>query len=78
MISLLYISLHHMEIGFIDFIVINFNEVGSHRELIFLNRCVFFWPEDGPILAETYCLVYIDWLYTLPRQGFLCLTVIKE
>jgi hypothetical protein len=24
-----------MEIGFIDFIVINFNEVGSHRDIIF-------------------------------------------
>jgi hypothetical protein len=30
-----------MEIGFIDFILINFNEVGSHRELI-LNHCTFF------------------------------------
>jgi hypothetical protein len=35
MINSLYISSHDMEIGFIDFIVINFNEVGAHRELIF-------------------------------------------
>jgi hypothetical protein len=35
MINSLYISSHHIEIGFIDFIVINFNEVGSHREFIF-------------------------------------------
>jgi hypothetical protein len=48
-----------MEIGFIDFIVINFNEVGSHRELI-LNHCTFFWPKDDPIRAETCGLVNID------------------
>jgi hypothetical protein len=48
-----------MEIGFIDFIIINFNEVGSHRELT-LNHCTFFWPEDGPIRAETCCLISID------------------
>jgi hypothetical protein len=35
MINSPYISSHHMEIGFIVFIVINFNEVGSHREFIF-------------------------------------------
>jgi hypothetical protein len=59
MINSLYISSHHMEIVFINFMVFNFNEVGSHRELI-LNHCMFFWPEDGPIRAETCCLVYID------------------
>jgi hypothetical protein len=59
MINSLYISSHHMEIGFIVFIVINFNEVGYHRELI-LNHCTFFWPEDGPIWAKTCSLVYID------------------
>jgi hypothetical protein len=35
MINSLHISSHHIEISFIDFIVINFDEVGSHRELIF-------------------------------------------
>jgi hypothetical protein len=26
----------------------------------FLNHCTFFWPEDGPIRAETCNLVYIN------------------
>jgi hypothetical protein len=35
MTNSLYINSYHIEIGFIDFIVINVKEVGSHRELIF-------------------------------------------
>jgi hypothetical protein len=48
-----------MEIGLIDFIVIHFNEVGFHRELI-LNHCTFFWPEEGPIRAETCSVICIN------------------
>jgi hypothetical protein len=44
------INSHHVEIGFIVFIVINFDEVGSHRELIFLSLYVLLawgWPYTG-------------------------------
>jgi hypothetical protein len=60
MINSLYISSHHMDISFIDFIVINFNEVGSHREVIF--KSLYFllawgWPYTGRnMLPSVYWL----------------------